>query len=163
MIVIVVMIVLLVMTVLPVMIVIEMIATMAGMIEPRIAATVRDRPLVAPTLMIVAPGLRPPGGRMIEGLQGTIMTGGEVIMAEPLIMIMTDAGTILIEPPAQGMTEDATRRMIEVTTRGLREMEMADGRVKMVHGSGTLAPSENGQRYRWFFPNLMVWSPKNWR
>jgi hypothetical protein len=134
MIVIVVMIVLLVMTVLPVMIVTEMIATTAGMIEPRIAATVRGLRLVAPTLMIVAPGLRPPGGRMIEGLQGTI----------------------LIEPPVQGTTEDATRRMIEVTTRGLREMEMADGRVKMVHGSGTLAPSENGQRYRWFFPNLMV-------
>jgi hypothetical protein len=92
--VIVVMIALLVMTVLPVMIATEMIATAAGMIEPHIVATVPDRLLVAPISMIVAPGLRPPGGRMIKGLQGTIMTGGEVIMAEPLIMIMTDAGTI---------------------------------------------------------------------
>jgi hypothetical protein len=45
---------------------------------------------------IVVPGLRPPGGRlMIEGLQGTMITGeGVMMIAERLIIIMTDAGTI---------------------------------------------------------------------
>jgi hypothetical protein len=104
------MIALLAMTVLRVMIATGMTATMAGMTGLHTAATVRGLLLVVPTTMIVAPGLRPPGGRMIEGLQGTILT----------------------EPLALGMNEDATRRMIEATTRGPRGTEMAGGRAKGV-------------------------------
>jgi len=127
---------LLAMTVLRVMIATEMTVTTAEMIGLHIAATDRDPLLVAPTTMIVAPGLRPPGGRMIKGLQGTI----------------------LIEHPALGTSEDATRRMIEVTTRGPRGTEMADGRAKrsMVPGhwpyQGTRTASVKG----FFLPNLMV-------
>jgi hypothetical protein len=125
-----------------VMIAIGKTATAAGMIVLHTAATGPDLLLAAPTTTIVAPGLHPPGGRMIEGLQGTIMTvmtGGEVIMTEPLIMIMTDAGT-MIDPRVLGMTEDVTRRMGAPTTKGPPGTEMAVGRAKIAHGFRDVGP-----------------------
>jgi hypothetical protein len=120
-----------------------MTATTAGMIVHHIAATAPGHHLlVAPIMTIVAPGLRPLGGRMIEGLQGTIMTvmtGGEVIMTERLIM-MTDAGTIMIDPHALGTIEDATRRMGVPSTRGPPGTEMAVGRAKIAHGFRDVGP-----------------------
>jgi len=86
---------------------------------------------------------------MIEGLQGTIMTvmiGGEVFMTRRLIMIMTDAGTIMTDPVLE-KTEDATRRMGAPSTRGPPGTEMAVGCAKIVHGgTGRWALTENGQR-----------------
>jgi hypothetical protein len=107
--------------------------TATGMNGHLTAVTVPDRPLVVLNMMTaVHPGLRPPGGRLtIEGLQGTMITGEAAMMtAEGLIIIMTDAGTILTDV---GMTEDATRRM-NASTRGLRgtQMGMAVGPVKVV-------------------------------
>jgi len=141
-----------------------------GRIVPPTAATAPDHRLpVAPITTIVAPGLRPPGGRMIEGLQGTIMTvmtGGEVIMTERLILIMTDAGTIMIDPHVLGKTEDATRRMGVLSTKGPLGTEMAVGRAKIAHGFGTLALTGNGQcpSFGFSFPNLLVLvSTKIWR
>ena len=66
-----------------------------GMIVQRIVEIALGHPLAVLNMKIVAPGLRPPGGRlMIEGLQGTMITDGGVMMiAEGLIIIMTDAGT----------------------------------------------------------------------
>jgi hypothetical protein len=96
---------------------------------PTVETALALRPLVVPTMTSVDPGLRPPGGRlMIEGLQGTMITGaGAMMTADRLIIIMTDAGTILTDA---GTTEDATRRMT-ATTKGLRgtQMEMVDGPV----------------------------------
>lgn len=72
----------------------EMIAT--GMTDHPIAVTVPDRLLaVRPQIMMnVDPGLHP-GGRKIEGLQGTMITGeGAMMTAEGLIIMLTDAGTI---------------------------------------------------------------------
>ena len=120
------------------------------------AATAPDlRLLVAPITTIVAPGLHPPGGRMIEGLQGTIMTvmtGGEVIMTEPLIMIMTDAGTIMTDPHVLGMTEDATRRMGAPSTKGPLGTEMAVGRAKIAHGFRDVGPDRKWTTsIIWFF------------
>jgi hypothetical protein len=104
------------------------VTTAAGMIVHHSAATAPSlRLLVAPIMMIVAPGLRPLGGRMIEGLQGmivTVMIGGEVIMTRRLIMIMTDAGMIMTDP-VLGKTEDATRRMGVPLTTGPPGTEMA--------------------------------------
>jgi hypothetical protein len=86
------------------------------------------RPLVVPTMRSVDPGLHPPGGRlMIEGLQGTMITGaGAMMTAERLIIIMTDAGTILTDAE---MTEDATRKMTATTIGRGTQMEMVDGPV----------------------------------
>jgi hypothetical protein len=77
---------------------------------------------VVPNTMIVAPGLRPPGGRlMIEGLQGTNMTGEEVSMtADSLIIMMIDAGTMWTDA---GTTEGATRRRIHMR-KGPADMPM---------------------------------------
>lgn len=67
----------------------------------------------APNTMIVAQGLRlQEGGIMMrESLQGTMIIGGGVMMmtAEPLITIMTAAGTI--------MTGDATNAVADAMTR----------------------------------------------
>jgi hypothetical protein len=65
------------------------------MIVQHIAGIALGHPHAVPNMKIVAPGLRPPGGTlMIEGLQGTMITDGGVMMiAEGLIIIMTDAGT----------------------------------------------------------------------
>lgn len=73
------------------------------------AGTVPDHLLAALTMRIVDPGLRPTRGRiMIEGLQGTMITGEEAMMtADPLIIIMTVAGMITT---AAGTIEDVTRR-----------------------------------------------------
>lgn len=103
--------------------------------------------LVVPIMRIVAPGLRPPGGRlMIEGLQGTMITdAGAMMTAERHLIIMTDAGTILIDAET---TEDAMTRM-NATTKGLQgtQTEMAGG---LVDGSlclfWTLAQAEKGWR-----------------
>jgi len=75
------------------------------------AVTALDRLLVVLNMKIVAPGLRPPGGRlMTEGLQGTILTDAE-------------------------MTEDATIRT-NGSTIGLQgtQTEMAGGHVEVVSG-----------------------------
>jgi hypothetical protein len=87
-----------------------------------IAGTAPDLLLAAPIMRIVDPGLRPPGGRMlIEGLQGTMITGEEAMMtADPLITIMTVAGMILT---VVGTTEDVKRRTIDTATIG-RDMQM---------------------------------------
>jgi hypothetical protein len=96
-----------------------MTATTAGMIVHHIAATAPGHHLlVAPITTIVAPGLRPLGGRMIEGLQGTIM----------------------IDPHALGTIEDATRRMGVPSTRGPPGTEMAVGRAKIAHGIRDVGP-----------------------
>jgi len=73
------------------------------------AGTVPDHLLAAQNMTIVDPGLRPTRGRiMIEGLQGTMITGEEAMMtAESLIIIMTVAGMISI---VAGTIEDVTRR-----------------------------------------------------
>jgi len=98
------------------------------------AVTALDRLLVVLNMKIVAPGLRPPGGRlMTEGLQGTMITGEEVMMnAEGLIIMLTDAGTILTDAE---MTEDATIRT-NGSTIGLQgtQTEMAGGHVEVVSG-----------------------------
>jgi hypothetical protein len=73
----------------------EMIVT--GMTDHHIVVTVPGRlPVARPLIMKnVDPGLHPPGGRKIEGLQGTMITDEEAMMtAEGLIIILTDAGTI---------------------------------------------------------------------
>lgn len=80
-----------------------------------------DRLLVAPPLnlkIVVHPGLHPPGGRlMIEGLQGTMITGEEAMMtAERLIIILNVAGMITTDA---GTTEDATKKM-NASRTGLR-------------------------------------------
>jgi hypothetical protein len=82
----------------------------------------------------VAPGLRPPGGRLtIEGLQGTMITGGEAMMiAEGLIIMLTDAGTILTDA---GTTENATRKMTAMKSVQGMQTVMAVGLVEMVRGS----------------------------
>jgi hypothetical protein len=99
-----------------------------GMID--IVVNVLGPPLAEANMMIVAhPGLRLPGGRlMINGLQGTMITGAEAMMtAERLIIIMTAVGMIKI---AAEMTEDATKKKNDTTT-GHRGMLMAkDGRVE---------------------------------
>jgi hypothetical protein len=138
-----------------------------GMIVLLIAVTVPDRLLlVAQTTMIVAPGLHPPGGRMIEGLQGTIMTvmtGGEVIMTKPLIMIMIDAGTIMIDP-REGTTEDATRRMGVPSTKGPLGTEMAVGRAKIAHGFRDVGPDRKWTTsVFWFFLPESIGLQEIWR
>jgi hypothetical protein len=104
-------------------------ATTAGTTAIEMTATgktdidgiVPDHLLAALTMTIVDPGLRPPGGRiLIEGLQGTMITGEEAMMtADPLIIIMTVVGMIWT---AVGTTEDVKRRTID-TTIG-RDMQM---------------------------------------
>lgn len=93
------------------------------------AGTALDHPLAAPNLRIVDPGLRPPGGRnLIEGLQGTMITGEEDMMtADPLIIIMTAAGM------TAGTTEDVKRRM-NAMKKG-RDMQMVKV-VGLVKSSG---------------------------
>jgi len=81
--------------------------TAIGMIDT--AGTVPDHLLAVQNMTIVDPGLRPTRGRiLIEGLQGTMITGEEAMMtAESLIIIMTVAGMITI---VAGTIEDVTRR-----------------------------------------------------
>lgn len=103
--------------------------TATGMTDT--AGTVPDRLLAVLNTTIVDPGLHPPGGRiMIEGLQGTMITGEEAMMtADPLIIIMTAAGMITT---AAGTTEDVTRRMIATMKgRDMRPVKV----VGLVEGS----------------------------
>jgi len=81
--------------------------TAIGMIAT--AGTVPNHLLAAQNMTIVDPGLRPTRGRiMIEGLQGTMITGEEAMMtAESLIIIMSVAGMISI---VAGTIEDVTTR-----------------------------------------------------
>jgi hypothetical protein len=103
-----------------------MIAT--GKIAHLTAGTVPGRLLVAKTI-VAPPGLRPPGGRlMIEGLQGTMITGEEAMMIAEALIMLTDAGTILTDA---GTIEDATRRTSRIGPRGT-QTEMAVGRVEVV-------------------------------
>ena len=125
-----------------------------------IAVNAPDRLPVAPNMTIVVrPGLRPPGGRMIEGLQGTIMTvmpHGEVIMTESLIMNMTAAGTIMNDHLAA--KKEGAKRGPNASTRGPLGMEMADGRAKMADGSGTCGPQNAVVPANWLYllPTLVV-------
>lgn len=89
---------------------------------------------------------------MIEGLQGTIMTvmpHGEVIMKKSLIMNMTAAGMITNDHLAA--TTEGAKRGPNALTRGLLGMEMADGRAKMAHGSGTCGPQNAVVPANWFY------------
>jgi hypothetical protein len=87
------------------------------------------RLLVVLTSKNAAPGLRPPGGRlMIEGLQGTMITdAGAMMTAERHLIFMTDAGTILIDAE----TTEGVKTRMNATKKGLRGMrtEMAGGLV----------------------------------
>jgi hypothetical protein len=79
------------------------------------------------------PGLRRPRGRMIEGLQGTMITGGGIMMIDAgLILIMTVAGT--------GKTEDVTRRKT-VMMKGRLGTGIADGPAEV---EKSLAAEESG-------------------
>jgi len=67
---------------------------------------------------------------MIKGLQGTMITGEEAMMtADPLIIIMTDAGT---NQNDVGTTGDATRKMSATTIGRGTQTAMADGRVEWI-------------------------------
>jgi hypothetical protein len=92
-------------------------ATTGTIVHP-IAASDLDRLLVAMITTIVAPGLhlRRGGILMRENLQGTMITDGEVMMmtAEPLIIIMTAAGTMIGD--VKTAVADATRKTIGTTT-----------------------------------------------
>ena len=83
-------------------------------------------------MTIVVPGLRPPGGRlMIEGLQGTMITGEEAMMTvEGLIIIMIVVG---MNPTGAETTEDVKRRM-NASKKGLQGTRtgMADGPVEEI-------------------------------
>ena len=70
-------------------------------------------PAVANMMNVAGP--RPPGGRlMIKSLQGTMITGAEVMMiAEGLMLIMTAVGMI---KTAAGTTGGATTKMTAMTT-----------------------------------------------
>ena len=106
-------------------------ATVIGMIGD-IAGTDPGHLLVVPNMTtVVRPGLRPPGGRlMIKGLQGTMITGEEAMMtADPLIIIMTDAGTNQNDAETTG---DATRKMSATTIGRGTQTVMADGRVEWI-------------------------------
>jgi len=91
--------------------------TAIGMIDT--AGIVPDHLLAVQNMTIVDPGLRPTRGRiMIEGLQGTMITGEEAMMtADSLIIIMTVAGMISI---VAGTIEDVTRR----TNATMKEPDM---------------------------------------
>jgi len=95
------------------------------------AATDLDLLAEHKNMTIVVPGLRPPGGRlMIEGLQGTMITGEEAMMtAEGLTIMLTAAG--MNKTAGAEMTEDAKRRM-NASKRGLQGTRtgMADGPVE---------------------------------
>jgi hypothetical protein len=106
--------------------------TAIGKTAHRSAETVPGRHLVGLNMKIVAPpGLRPPGGRlMIEGLQGTMITGeGAMMIAEALIIMLTAAGTMATDA---GTIEDATRRMNDMKKGQGTQTEMAVGLVKLV-------------------------------
>ncbi len=65
---------------------------------------------------------------MIEGLQGTMITGEEAMMtADSLIIIMTAAG---MTTTAAGTIEDVKRRMIDLKKGRGMQMVMAVGLVK---------------------------------
>jgi hypothetical protein len=81
---------------------------------------------VGQSLMIVALDHRLLGEIMMkEGLQGTMITDEGVLMtAEPLIIIMTDAGTIQTDAET---TEDATKKTTLKTDLEGTRMEMEVG------------------------------------
>jgi hypothetical protein len=83
--------------------------------------TVPGLPAVA-IMKIVVPGLHPRRGNlMIEGLQGTMITGEEAMMtADHLIIMMIVAGMTMNE---NATTEDAMKKKI-VTTTGLQDPRM---------------------------------------
>jgi hypothetical protein len=139
------------MNALHVMNVTETIVIIETIVHPT-AGNALDLPLlVVPTMTTVAPGLRPPGGRlMTEGLQGTMITDAGVMMtAERHLIIMTDAGTILIDAET---TEDAMTRIMKIGLQGTRT-EMAGGLVDFdPHFFWTLAKAEKRMAFvKWYF------------
>ncbi|KAG6862062.1 hypothetical protein C0995_007192 [Termitomyces sp. Mi166 len=92
-----------------------------------IVGTVPGRLVAPPTMMIVDPGLLPPEERlMIEGLQGTMITGvGAMMIAKALTIMMIVAGM------NAETTENATIKK-NATTIGLqgKRMGMEDGPVE---------------------------------
>jgi hypothetical protein len=107
-----------------VMIVITTVATIGT------AATVLGRLFVVITMTAVLPGPRHPaeGMSMIEGLQGTMITGAEDMMtADSLIMILTDVGMI---KTAAGTTGGVTTKKNGMMTELGPPMERAIGLVE---------------------------------
>jgi hypothetical protein len=108
-----------------------------------IGVIVQSRLLAAQSTTIVDPGLRPPGGRKTEGLQGTMITGEEVMMtAKCLIIIMIVAGmTMNDEETIKGAMIKKTATKIEMQdTRMGREVGPVEcNRV----GSGARALAES--------------------
>lgn len=99
--------------------IVVMIGVMIGAMTG-IGMTVTGIAAIAPGLLnvgaimkiVVNPGLHHPEGRMIEGLQGTMITGGVAMMiAEGLICIMTVVGMIKTEDATK---EDATIKKIDM-------------------------------------------------
>jgi len=86
-----------------------------------IVVTVPGLPAVA-SMKSVVPGLHPRRGNlMIEGLQGTMITGEEAMMtADHLIIMMIVAGMTMIE---NATTEDAMKKK-NVTTTGPQDPRM---------------------------------------
>ena len=82
--------------------------------------TVQGLRVVASWRIVVVPGLHPRrGNMMIEGLQGTMITGEEAMMiADHLIIMMIVAGMTMTE---NAMTEDAMKK---ITTTGLQDPRM---------------------------------------
>jgi len=96
---------------------------------------------------------------MIEGLQGTMITGEEALMtAERLIIILNDAGTIMTDAET---TEDAKKKM-NATTKGLQGMRTGK-RVGLVElfllpGTGFAAVGFGRKQtgVRWWFASILV-------
>jgi hypothetical protein len=93
---------------------------------------------------------------MTEGLQGTMITDAGVMMtAERHLIIMTDAGTILIDAET---TEDA---MTRITTTGLQgtQTEMADGLVDFDPIFFGRWPRQKKDGVRQMVFPILCWSP----
>jgi len=111
--------------------------TVTGKTEATVV-TAQDRPAEEEeeaTPKIVVPGLHPPGGRMIEGLQGTmIIDGGTMMTEKDLTIVMIAAGMITT---AVVMTEDARIEKTDMKT-GLQDRRtgMAIGPVERSSDAG---------------------------
>lgn len=90
---------------------------------------------------------------MIKGLQGTMITGEEAMMtADPLIIIMTDAGTNQNDAETTG---DATRKMSATTIGRGTQTVMADGRVEWILVRYRARDKKFGRRSMVYFPSVL--------
>ena len=110
-------------------------------------------PVALNTTNVVQSGLRPPGGRlMIKGLQGTMITGAEAMMtAEPLIIILTAAGTIRTDAET---TEDATKKT-NALMRGLGTQMEKGGRVEWYLFRWPREEETDSRRAYWFISLIL--------